>query len=932
MNAVTTLRGPALKSSSSRRGPRLVRKSPVVQCRLGPEWVYAAAAAPAAAARSLRQALPAAAPHHQRPSLGPNPWKWLVWGALFALVAQYVVQWLSYLPLWQRLKTRFIWWKNSVNKEADQSRSFSNYEGTPNTTTTAMVLYSDNAESVEWFNMCWRKAWRVYQRGLEKWLAALLQPVFDNLIAEAHVPSILQRLRILEFTLDHEAPYFDNMRRRTSRKDSDLNGVVDVRYTGGVRMLLLLEVGRKRLRLKIPVLVSDLDLECKMWLKIRLAPMCPWFGTVSLAFVGAPTIKVQLAPYNRVRLMKIPFLQPLLARLLTVDLPGLMVLPRRLEINIPPAVTTVAEAAVGHDAVMRAVASAVLQADALEHALMAALPLGPQSAAGGVSLPETFHGELQVTLLEARSLPVWGFPWQSNPWCRMVLGKQTVTSRRDDDTSRAGSHRAPVWNQEFQLLVESPSSQVLEVQVLDSQLTGRPEVGHVSLPLSRIPRDSTMTAWLPLQASRPHFLPQGELKLQVQYKAFEDDELDSGYKEAEAYADMLQEEGISDVKSAADASSRAAVAASAAMAAVAVTKAAAARAAAKASSAARAAKLRQAAGAVLKDSADELERAEATAKFKEVISTMPVDLDPQLVDEYLAAGISSPVGDNGAMSNGVAVSTEDEGPDPLQGIDPDDLFPGVQFRIMEDEDEDMPISRPVTFKPRTRRPSQAPAGSSLANAKSRGADAVRALQAQQKAGAGETPPVSWPPQDPQSPSSGEPSVGRGPIGRESDKHPSTVDAEVGMGVTDEGGSASQAGVMNPLTGQASVQSHTPPSAQDTQPAASTDADVQEEAQRTRSIFPWWQQFQGGESGEREVVEATPVVVDEVIVPRDLPLDAIAAEVQATWRLKEEDAERLVRAAVARSERPWLILLTVLAGVSAALLGVIFWQVQRVPGT
>ena len=37
-----------------------------------------------------------------------------------------------------------------------------------------------------------------------------------------------------------------------------------------------------------------------------------------------------------------------------------------------------------------------LQADALEHALMAALPLGPQSAAGGVTLPESFHGELQV--------------------------------------------------------------------------------------------------------------------------------------------------------------------------------------------------------------------------------------------------------------------------------------------------------------------------------------------------------------------------------------------------------------------------------------------------------------------------------------------------------------------------------------------------------
>jgi hypothetical protein len=38
-----------------------------------------------------------------------------------------------------------------------------------------------------------------------------------------------------------------------------------------------------------------------------------------------------------------------------------MVLPQRLEISIPPSVTSIAEAAVGRDTIMRAVASAVLQ-------------------------------------------------------------------------------------------------------------------------------------------------------------------------------------------------------------------------------------------------------------------------------------------------------------------------------------------------------------------------------------------------------------------------------------------------------------------------------------------------------------------------------------------------------------------------------------------
>ncbi len=69
-------------------------------------------------------------------------------------------------------------------------------------------------------------------------------------------------------------------------------------------------------------------------------------------------------------------------------------------------------------------------------------------------------GTAQVTLLEARNLPVWGFPWQSNPYCRIEVGSQSFRSRKEDATSHAGSHRAPVWNQEFQFLVEDPSSQV----------------------------------------------------------------------------------------------------------------------------------------------------------------------------------------------------------------------------------------------------------------------------------------------------------------------------------------------------------------------------------------------------------------------------------------------------------------------------------------
>ncbi|KAL4440462.1 hypothetical protein ABPG75_003463 [Micractinium tetrahymenae] len=536
-----------------------------------------------------------AAVSHAIPPPPPRPSgveaRFFTLGAIAAVALHYLVNFAGTLPVVRSLVQQFVWWSepkgpalpppppgaSSLPGGADGLAA-----GAVGGTTALAVQYSEDAESVEWVNMCWRKAWRVYQRGIERWLADLLQPLFDSLVAEKMVPSFVQRLRIMEFTLDHEAPYFTNMRRRTSRKDSDLNGVVDVRYTGGARMLLLIEVGTGRWRIKIPVLVSDLDLESKLWLKIRLAPMCPWIGTLGLGFVGAPNIKVQLAPYNRIRLMKIPILQAFLTKLLTIDLPALMILPKRLEINIPPAVTAVAEAAVGRDAVMRAVASAVLQADALEHALLAALPLGPQGAAGGVSLPDLFQGELQVTLHEARDLPVWGFPWQSNPYCRITLGSQAVQSKRDDDTSHAGRHRAPVWNQDFQFLVEDPSSQTLDLWIFDSPMTGRTEVGHASFSLNQLAADGSADVWLPVESSMPGERTQGAVRLSISYKQFQEDEVDSGYRAAAAFAGLALPPGeITDIKTAADASSRAAVAASAAAAAVAVTKAAAARAAAR---------------------------------------------------------------------------------------------------------------------------------------------------------------------------------------------------------------------------------------------------------------------------------------------------------------------------------------------------------------
>jgi hypothetical protein len=139
--------------------------------------------------------------------------------------------------------------------------------------------------------------------------------------------------------------------------------------------------------------------------------------------------------------------------------------------------------------------------------------------------------------------------------------RNTLQSRRDDDTSHAGRHRAPVWNQDFQFLVEDPATQVrgggqplrlegswlimplpyvdnqfsaspssrpprplralshtcvfpptphptpppqtLDIWIGDSPMTGRTEVGTASFPLQELAADGTADVWLPVESSMP---------------------------------------------------------------------------------------------------------------------------------------------------------------------------------------------------------------------------------------------------------------------------------------------------------------------------------------------------------------------------------------------------------------------------------------------
>ncbi|CAM6090673.1 unnamed protein product [Calypogeia fissa] len=345
-------------------------------------------------------------------------------------------------------------------------------------------------ESVEWVNMVIGKFWNLYRRGIETWTVSLLQPIIDGL----EKPEYVTKIEVKQFFLGDEPLTVRTVERRTSRRADDLQYHIGVRYTGGARLLLAITLKWAIIPITIPVGVRGLDVDAEMWVKLRMVPYEPWIGQATWAFVNLPKIKLVLAPFRLVNLMAIPFLSIFLAKLLTEDLPMLFVRPNK---NV---------------------------VDFLEGRVV-----GPVSKdfKDGVMLDGTrsFAGELSVTLVESRKLPY--IPYlKTDPYCIFVLGDQVRRSKRNSQTSIIGPPGAPVWNQDFKLLVVDHKAQHLSLTLHDTLGFTSYPIGSGDIDLRTLQDTVPIDRKIILRSGWGPFPRRfaGELILRLTYKAYIDED------------------------------------------------------------------------------------------------------------------------------------------------------------------------------------------------------------------------------------------------------------------------------------------------------------------------------------------------------------------------------------------------------------------------
>ncbi|CAL0329321.1 unnamed protein product [Lupinus luteus] len=380
-------------------------------------------------------------------------------------------------------------------------------------TSSSWVLEKDlqRKESVEWVNMVLGKLWKVYRGGIENWIIGLLQPTIDDL----QKPDYVQRVEVKQYSLGDEPLSVRNVERKTSRSVNDLQYKIGLRYTGGARMLLMVSLKFGTMPIEVPVVVHDFDIDCELWVKMRLIPTEPWVGSASWAFVSLPNIKFELSPFRRFNLMTIPVLSMFLIKLLTEDLPRQFVYPEKIDLDFQMGKTV---GPVAND-----VKSGEMQDG-----------------------KKKYVGELSVTLMNARKLP-YLFHGKTDPYVILSLGDQIISSKKNSQTTVIGPPGMPIWNQDFHMLVANPEKEKLLVQVKDSLGFADFTIGTGEVDLGSLEDTIAADRIVVLEGSWRILRKDcyGVVLLRLTYKAYveddEDDEVDEDAINIDSSDDKLSD-------------------------------------------------------------------------------------------------------------------------------------------------------------------------------------------------------------------------------------------------------------------------------------------------------------------------------------------------------------------------------------------------------
>jgi EF-hand domain pair len=187
-----------------------------------------------------------------------------------------------------------------------------------------------------WLNLSlFPSLWRLFRKSTSVVIAETLQPVLDTV----DLPDFISALNITGLKLGSRPPLVRKISRLACRARSELQYSFNCRlFDDELRIdidcFVRIPFLKGNRTFRVPVTVSKLDVDAKVWTGFQMTPSQPWVRYLQWALLKLPIIKMEIKVGGFLPVTAVPVLSQILLRMLTVDVPREFLFPKTQVVDL----------------------------------------------------------------------------------------------------------------------------------------------------------------------------------------------------------------------------------------------------------------------------------------------------------------------------------------------------------------------------------------------------------------------------------------------------------------------------------------------------------------------------------------------------------------------------------------------------------------------
>lgn len=152
------------------------------------------------------------------------------------------------------------------------------------------------------------------------------------------LPPFVKEVKIIRLTLGESPALVRRIERLPSRSLNEIQYRFGARLVGDkkgtIEMVARVFVPGTPLQISVPLIVSELDIDAKVWLGATVVPYQPWIRFVQWSLVDMPLIRLKVNVAKILPVSFVPLLSNVVNKILTQDLPREFLLPNTQVIDM----------------------------------------------------------------------------------------------------------------------------------------------------------------------------------------------------------------------------------------------------------------------------------------------------------------------------------------------------------------------------------------------------------------------------------------------------------------------------------------------------------------------------------------------------------------------------------------------------------------------